>query len=456
MERVEVVVIGAGPAGLAAGGALAAHGVRARLLERDRVASAWHHHYERLHLHTIRSLSGLPGRPIPRRSGRYVARADVVRYLDDYRSALDLDVREGVEVERVERAGNVYRVVTADGALEAGAVVVATGYNRTPLLPEWPGAETFAGEIIHSAAYRDGSPFAGRDVLVAGCGNSGAEIACDLVEHGARSVRVSIRTPPHIVPRQALGLPAQVVGIGLKRLPAAIGDAVTAASRACSSATCRGTDSPGRRMAWSRATAAATRCRCSTSASRRPSSRAGSRSCRRSPRLPRRRSCSTAAERIRVDAIVAATGYRRDLEQLVGHLEGVLDDAGVPRALGGATAPGLPRLHFTGYANDLGGNLRAIDREAEEIAAAVLERRGLSPKDAAMEKSGTRTRTSRHRSSSRSGSPSSATGAARRSRACASSSRRPTRTSSRNGSGWARRSGRTTASSAPASRTRAS
>ena len=67
-ERVEIVVIGAGPAGLAVGGALAVRGVRARLLDREGVAAAWHRHYACLHLHTVRSLSGLPGRPIPRRA----------------------------------------------------------------------------------------------------------------------------------------------------------------------------------------------------------------------------------------------------------------------------------------------------------------------------------------------------------------------------------------------------
>ena len=368
-ERVEIVVIGAGPAGLAVGGALAARGVRARLLDREGVAAAWHRHYACLHLHTVRSLSGLPGRPIPRRACRYVARADVVRYLEEYRGVHSLDVREGVEVERVERAGDRYRVVTATGTLEAEAVVVATGYNRTPAVPEWPG--TFDGEIVHTAAYRDAGPFAGRDVLVASCGNSGAEIACDLAEHGARSVRVAIRTPPHVVPRQAVGLPAQLIGIALKRLPSTVGDAITAAIARVfiGDLTRHGVARPEDGLV--------TRYR---SRSALPVLDIGFAQALKAGRISVVPAIAALAgdevelvggARIHVDAIVAATGYRRDLESLVGGLPGVLDGAGVPRALGGATVPGLPRLHFVGYANDLGGNLRAIRREAEAVAVAL-------------------------------------------------------------------------------------
>jgi hypothetical protein len=71
--------------------------------------------------------------------------------------------------------------------------------------------------------------------------------------------------------------------------------------------------------------------------------------------------------RLPVDAIVAATGYRRGLEPLVGHL-GVLDDRGHPRAAGAATLPHAPRLHFVGYTDVLTGNLREMRLEAEAIA----------------------------------------------------------------------------------------
>jgi cation diffusion facilitator CzcD-associated flavoprotein CzcO len=300
-----------------------------------------------------------------------VARADVVRYLDEYRRTNDLDVREACAVEHVERAGEGYRVVTADGVLGAGAVVVATGYNHTPLLPSLAGADTFGGEIVHSSVYRTGSHLAGREVLVVGCGNSGAEIASDLVEHGARSVSVAIRTPPHVVPRQALGLPAQVVGIALTHLPAAAGDAITRLiarvfiGDLAGYGIARPDDGLVSRHRSRRAV---------------PVLDVGFVRAVKAGRITVVPGVAAldgdevvldGGRRLRVDVIVAATGYRRGLESLVGGLEGVLGADGTPRAHGGAVVPGLPRLHFIGYDNPLGGNLRGIKRDAEAIAAAL-------------------------------------------------------------------------------------
>jgi putative flavoprotein involved in K+ transport len=198
---VEVAIIGAGPAGLAVGGALAARRVRATLFERDEVAATWRRHYSRLHIHTMRSLSGLPGRAMPWRYGRFVAREDYVRYLSAYCEDHALDVRTGMAVDRIERAGDGYRLAIGAEVVRAGRVVIATGHNHTLVMPGWAGDGGFRGALLHAAQYRDATSFLGVDVLVVGVGNSGAEIATDLVEGGARSVRVSVRTPPHVVPR---------------------------------------------------------------------------------------------------------------------------------------------------------------------------------------------------------------------------------------------------------------
>src|SRR5439155_339646 len=79
-------------------------------------------------------------------------------------------------------------------------VVVATGHQRVPHLPNWPGRDTFTGELIHSAYYRDPAAYADRDVLIVGAGDSGSGIAVDLARNGAGRVRVAVRTPPNIVP----------------------------------------------------------------------------------------------------------------------------------------------------------------------------------------------------------------------------------------------------------------
>src|SRR5215210_7325071 len=103
MDRCEVVVIGAGPAGLATAGALRHHGIGAVVIERDAIGASWRRHYERLHLHTVRWLSHLPGYKFSRRHGRWVSRDGVIRYLEGYARHHDVDVRTGVEVRGLDR-----------------------------------------------------------------------------------------------------------------------------------------------------------------------------------------------------------------------------------------------------------------------------------------------------------------------------------------------------------------
>ncbi len=138
------------------------------------------------------------------------------RYLEKYAEHHELEIVTGVEVSRVDRApdGHGWLLHATGGReLTGSAVVVATGYNHTPRLPDWPGRETYTGELLHASAYRNPEPYAGRDVLVVGVGNTGAEIAVDLVEGGASRVRLAVRTAPHIVRRSTAGWAAQYSGV---------------------------------------------------------------------------------------------------------------------------------------------------------------------------------------------------------------------------------------------------
>src|SRR6476619_2538233 len=122
-----VVVIGAGPGGLAAAAMLQSRGFRVLVLERGDVAAAWRSRYDRLHLHTVRWLSGLPGYPMPRSYVKCPSRDRVIEYLQRYAERAALEVRTGVEVQRLERAGGAWNVLTAGDVIEAERVVVATG-----------------------------------------------------------------------------------------------------------------------------------------------------------------------------------------------------------------------------------------------------------------------------------------------------------------------------------------
>ena len=97
-----------------------------------------------------------------------------------------------------------------------------------PWRPTGPASDAFTGEVVLARDYRNGRPFAGRDVLVVGSGNTGMEIATDLADHGATRVWLAVRTPPHILPRSRLGWPAQGTGILVRRLPPRLVDRVAA------------------------------------------------------------------------------------------------------------------------------------------------------------------------------------------------------------------------------------
>ena len=227
-HQVDTLVIGAGPAGLAVAACLKKQGVRFLIIDRAaEVGSSWRRHYDRLHLHTDRDHSALPGLPFSAGTPRYPSRQQVIDYLERYARHFELAPRLGEEVRSVRPGSSGWITTTMASVYHSRRVVIATGCNGVPYVPRWPGHERFGGEIVHSSEYRDGEPFRGRSVLVVGFGNSGGEIAIDLHEHGAR-VAMAVRGPVNIIPREILGLPVLAIGIALSRLPARFADALSA------------------------------------------------------------------------------------------------------------------------------------------------------------------------------------------------------------------------------------
>ncbi|WSA78345.1 NAD(P)/FAD-dependent oxidoreductase [Streptomyces sp. NBC_01799] len=369
-EHRPVYVIGGGPGGLAAAAALREQGVRAVVLEKSgSVGTSWRGHYDRLHLHTTRRWSALPGLAMPRRFGRWVSRDHVVRYLEKYVEHHELEVVTGVEVTRIDRAadGTGWQLTATGGRVLTGrAVVVATGYNHTPRIPDWAGRDTFAGELVHARDYRNPAPYAGKDVLVVGIGNTGAEIAVDLVEGGASRVRIAVRTVPHIVRRSTAGWPAQATGILVRRLPVRLVDRAgrLMAKVAVPDLAEQGLPRPDTGL-YSRVKDGAI-----------PVQDVGLIDAVRGGRVvpvatvesfDKEAVVLADGTRITPDAVIAATGYRRALEPLVGHLD-VLDARGRPVVHGSRAPKHAPGLHFTGFTNPISGMFREMALDARKIA----------------------------------------------------------------------------------------
>ena len=368
MPEANVVVIGGGAAGLSAAGALARRGIDAVVLEQDQeVGGTWARRYDRLHLHTVRGLSGLAHFPIPRRHATYLSRDEVVSYLREYARALGLRIVAGTTAKRVHAApAGGWRVEVEGGEAWHGRVaVVATGQYRVPLLPAWPGRETYAGSLTHSSSFMNGATYARKRVLVVGAGNSGAEIATDLADCGASFVAVSIRTPPAVVLRDSLGIPVQRTSHLLSKLP-------PAAANVLARLTARLTVGDLTRYGMPRGEFAP------YTSQRIPLIDVGFVGALKGGRI----SLRPALERLTAtgavfadgteepfDAIIAATGYTTGLPSLVD-VPGALDESGEPRGVSGEPTA-HPGLYFIGFTHSLRGHLFEANRASLRLAENV-------------------------------------------------------------------------------------
>ena len=128
---------------------------------------------------TNKGSSALPGLDFPADFPRYPSRAQVVSYLEQYAAHFGLKPSFDEAVTRVEPDADGWAVTTPKRRLVSKHVVLATGYTRVPLVPTWPGQDTFGGEVLHSSRYQNGAKWTGKAVLVVGFGNSGGEIAIE-------------------------------------------------------------------------------------------------------------------------------------------------------------------------------------------------------------------------------------------------------------------------------------
>ncbi|WOL17017.1 hypothetical protein Cni_G25806 [Canna indica] len=257
------IIVGAGPSGLAVAASLRRFLVPSVILERsDGIAGLWRHRtYDRLNLHLPKPFCELPHLPFPADFPTYPSKDHFLEYLHAYADRFSLRPLFGCTVvdARFDPAASLWRVTairrrnlpddapvrkvspssSSDSLTESSHspsssssssetlrelelaefaspwLVVATGENAEPVVPEFKGLEAFKGSLLHSSEYKSGVEFTGKKVLVVGCGNSGMEICVDLCEHGAMPF-MSVRSGVHILPREMLG--SSTFGVAMKLL----------------------------------------------------------------------------------------------------------------------------------------------------------------------------------------------------------------------------------------------
>jgi cation diffusion facilitator CzcD-associated flavoprotein CzcO len=366
MSNPDAIIVGAGPAGLACAATLRALGLDVVALEKaGAVGAVWRRHYDRLHLHTDRNHSGLPGMAMPRSFPKYPSRAQVVEYLEAYAARFDIRPVFNAGVSRIARDGRLWRAEAGAHSVSAPVVVVATGIADAPYRPAWPGMDAFRGDIIHSSAYRNAAPYAQRRALVVGFGNSGAEIALDLANAGV-DVALAVRSPVQVLPRDLLGFPILSWAILYRRLPArvvdfinapilrlAVGDIEKLGLQLSAKGPRRMVEEDGRVPLFDIGALAKIR--------------DGAIKVRGAvDRFTTDGVAFSNATFERFDAVVLATGFRPDLRKLAPDLEGVFDSKGMPLVTGRTTSE--PGLYFCGQTTSPTGQLREIGIEARRIA----------------------------------------------------------------------------------------
>ncbi len=368
-HSIKNLIIGAGPSGLAVAGRLTTKKQPFIILEKGQhVGEAWHHHYERLHLHTDRQFSGLPHRSIPKSAPVFVPRLDLIHYWEEYAEQFSIRPLFGQDVQSIQRQGNAWVTTTGTDTFFSENIIACTGYNRVPNVPHWPGQEKYKGTLLHSGHYKNAEPYKNKKVLVVGLGNSGAEIALDLSQ-AAHSTYLSVRSPVNIMRRDLGGKPSQLAAIVMN---AVLPDwAYDYLSRLVQKKTV-GDLSPYGIQTPEYSPSAGIR------KGHIPVLDIGTIEQIKAGAIKVKRDIEhftpdgvqfVDGTRLAVDAVILATGYRARLNDFLPDIHPALNERGCPEKL---WYPQWPGLYFLGFSVPLTGILRGIKLESKKIVDQIL------------------------------------------------------------------------------------
>lgn len=384
-----VAIIGGGGAGLLSGQALLRRGIEPTIFEaREGIGGNWRYDpapgrsscYASLITNTSRWRTTPRALRIRPWGSTHMGHREMLEYLERFARHFDLNsrIRTATEVAAARPVGGGWEVETEGGERSHhSAVVVATGYNSVPLIPDWPGE--FEGEITHTHDYRTPDPYRGKDVVVVGMGCSATELACEIAHH-ARSVTLLARSSRDIVPHKIGLLPSDIMdSTASSFLPWSL-------RRRLVGATSRLTVGDLTRYGLPAPPARTGDAPIAVSGELRSSLRAGRVQGRTGSikRLAGDRVILEDGTELAADAVLAGTGYRTDFPFLPAEFEApTLEGARLYRGIASPEAPGL---FFVGMVAGHGGLLPMFEAQANWVAS-VLSGSLLLPSKEGMEES---------------------------------------------------------------------
>ncbi len=365
------LVIGAGLSGLATARALVDRGLPVIVLEgRTEVAGPWRARHPALRLNIHRKFAGLPGQESPRTDGTFLRRDTVVGHIERYAAALNAPIHFGANVQDIAETVDGWLVTTQIGTYAAANVVIATGRDSIPHIPDWDGRREFIGELIHASALGDVSRFDGKRVLVVGAGNSATDALNHLSRHRPKEVMVAVRHGPAMVPQRIFGYPLHGLARVFAALPAWLLDPAFRFTEWSFLGDLRAyglprhRDGGGTRLLRDGIAFAIDDGFVDALHKKR------FRVVPRVERFNRSEVILADGSVCNPDVVIAATGYQTGLEPLLGHL-GALNERGLPLHPMGERDLNNPGLWFTGFKPIFTGYFDAAGIAANRIASSI-------------------------------------------------------------------------------------